>query len=52
VKEKKRALLPILKQANVLCGGGKSSSLTISSSISKHAKAIVAISVGEKQPHG
>jgi hypothetical protein len=57
VKEKKGALPPILKQADVLqvdvlCGGIKSSSLTIGSSISKNAKAIVVIGVGGKQPHG
>ncbi len=52
VKEKKGALPPILKQADVLCGGGKSSSLTIGLSISKSVKVIVAIGVGGNQPHG
>jgi hypothetical protein len=52
VKEKKGASPPILKQTDVLCGGKKSSSLTIGSSISKNAKVIVAVGVGGKQPHG
>ncbi len=52
VKEKKGALPPILKQVDVLCGGGKSSSLTIGSSISRSATVVVAINVGGKQLHG
>jgi hypothetical protein len=53
-KEKKRTLLPILEQAyilqvDVLSVGGKTSSLTIGSSISRTTKPIVAIGVGGKQ---